>query len=1007
MLTKNHSFFKNLSIFFLLWLSFFSVAYSSTLYFNPSALSLQLYCQTSNVYMLVEWGGTGYNIYQFDIVEQTKISYLNPVITSVVTNGFVQTAINSGFTLPAYGYNVLRMIGTHSPNTVNVTGITTWGRITIQNSWFSRTWIVMISWNSYVDQYPSAWNSATWFWILTIDFYLWPCASDSQSPTITATWWMQFHTNNYTWPQFNDKIYRLDLNDPWTLNFWFYSGFTSPWDPDRTWWTYYSTWNTVLNGSGVDFSKFKLEIGVENSSDSNTFTVVTLTGILNFTWGWVLTGSNSWVLFYPYWFTWNRWNRNYTWSIATWSLWPTSTLDPDTQIPSFGIEKEVLITWTVVDRANKTGTFVTHFNYGAIPWWSNLQSSISQPGCGPGGSTLIGVVTPTADSGAYIDKYNSGFYLRTFRVFLHDDRAGVDSWSIVVRITGYQNWNLTSIIYTGNVTSSANLALSGFVWTGPINVLTTRGVNENVTSISGSNRNYMVTINYTGKWDVETGINISINYKDLVARTGNAMTCYYYNSYNPYVNNWAGDIHLNRTPFASWARLSGFSIAFEDERAGINSWTIILTITWSTITPGTHNVQPVSIIFNSGASLFSMLSPPYTTHSGTTNGLLLDGQKYNYILTVTQANLDTQFSGYFAPEYPVTLTLSYKDFVGNIQTSTKQYVNTGNGSISYAWSASPNPFQTQTNTNTLTTPSMSLAILLRDYLNPLASINWGQAFPVSTYSSTSGNTQFTGFQFAFYDQWAGVDSGYNFVKIQGTRRWETVTYVFATTDSTGRNRSAWTSCNGTYCLTGTMSKIPFSGLEDDSFTGQHPTIQRSTGYKFDVSSGHKIYLDYGTYSWVTPLISSYTVLLSWADLRPGSANYSTFSSPSLSLPYLQCQFLDVCSHNQLTFVWAANLAAPVTRNPLTGDLSPNGDPFTGSVVGIVASWVSLNTGTITITCSASGGLLDSPITINFTGWNVNRYLTWSSSVSHPFIDLKVADGLFELTGAGNDVLIVR
>lgn len=60
-------------------------------------------------------------------------------------------------------------------------------------------------------------------------------------------------------------------------------------------------------------------------------------------------------------------------------------------------------------------------------------------GCGPDGSSAIQVNdAPTSDSGAYIQKYNSGFYLRPFKVFLHDDWAGIDTGTISVTITGTQ-----------------------------------------------------------------------------------------------------------------------------------------------------------------------------------------------------------------------------------------------------------------------------------------------------------------------------------------------------------------------------------------------------------------------------------------------------------------------------------------------------------------------------------------------------------------------------------------
>jgi hypothetical protein len=254
-------------------------------------------------------------------------------------------------------------------------------------------------------------------------------------------------------------------------------------------------------------------------------------------------------------------------------------------------------------------------------------------------------------------------------------------------------------------------------------------------------------------------------------------------------------------------------------------------------------------------------------------------------------------------------------------------------------------------------------------------------------------------KFSIMDHRAGVDGEYNLVVITGSRRWNLATYVFATPTSTGKNFAPWTSCAGN-CRTGDMSSVAALVTDYDTYDPQHPTVQESTWFKFEIT-WHSIYFDY----WVYGDTKAYGIDVYLSDLRPDDPN-DIITGTSLSLPTLACMFLDICSHDQLTFVWwsgVTDMSQTIDMNPLTGTLDGiEADIFHGDRVSVVGSGVRIDTWTSVLYCNAAGGLLDTPINLDFN--NVTQLPDTPSSTWYSNITLKVADGLFLLSG---DVLIVQ
>jgi len=349
--------------------AFFGYTFSAyQMYFSPATASIHMYCATQSISVRLSWAT--YNGYTSYVPYVAGVTFSNHSVSASPfgpKNFIVGTCNQIGNCDTFYGWGNNGYFG----------GIQTGWTMVVQNSGYIRTATVSFTGidpqaNSKINSWASEYTYTN-LWLtfgdLALSFFPAPCSGDNDNPTFGFTGWMTPHITNYTWPQFNDRIYIFDLRDmSGELDYGFFTWFNGDlWDADRTLWTDYSTWATVRNGSGIDLATFTMEIAVENSPDAWTFTMVTLTWTLNYTWWDAITGSVPGLVFYPYGFTWNRWNRNYTWYALTGELSTNTTYDGFDGWQLFGDqpEEEVIMTWYVYDRANpalKSNVFAVSFN---------------------------------------------------------------------------------------------------------------------------------------------------------------------------------------------------------------------------------------------------------------------------------------------------------------------------------------------------------------------------------------------------------------------------------------------------------------------------------------------------------------------------------------------------------------------------------------------------------------------------------------------------------------------
>ncbi len=181
----------------------------------------------------------------------------------------------------------------------------------------------------------------------------------------------------------------------------------------RTWglpgiWT--RTWNIrwITNQYGVNFST--LQLFVSGNGHTKYFTG----GMFSSVWDLIAVSAGT---------TWQFREKNYTVNIKSWALF------------DYGIEQLITITGNVADWGWNTGTIATSFNAPVSPWLI-------------GGSTIPHAWATMVLATAPI------------QLWIADDRAGVNSWTIVVTLSGINGTTYGPFIFSGS-----DLNLSGIAWT--------------------------------------------------------------------------------------------------------------------------------------------------------------------------------------------------------------------------------------------------------------------------------------------------------------------------------------------------------------------------------------------------------------------------------------------------------------------------------------------------------------------------------------------------------------
>ena len=269
----------------------------------------------------------------------------------------------------------------------------------------------------------------------------------------------------------------------------------------------------INNQYGVNLSTLKLRIS--GNGTGRYFTG----GMFSSVWNLIAIANNTTRQFR---------DKNYTVHIKSWALF------------DYGIEQLITITWNVADWQWNTGTISTSFNAPVSPW---LISNSTIPNAW---ATMALTTTPIT-------------------LGIADDRAGVNSWTIVVTLSGINGTAYGPFVFSGN-----DLNLSGVVWT-------------------ALQPNYFITINHTtfpSSWT----IHVSVYAEDMV---GNIDTISDYSfRTKPSCSDYGcfHDIYIqtgNTIPFLY--PNTTLSISW-----GINPYFTGYGNTW-TIYCGTENEVPMSI----------------------------------------------------------------------------------------------------------------------------------------------------------------------------------------------------------------------------------------------------------------------------------------------------------------------------------------------------------------------------------------------------------------------------
>lgn len=545
-------------------------------------------------------------------------------------------------------------------------------------------------------------------WSTILDYTLWPCHPDIVRPVITFN--SARHTDGYTSAQYNTIDYDIDLTDlGWGFDWWFTSD-PGP-DPLAGWWQSGVGYaDTVERWSWISSGTWAFTVEIEDET-----LVTTMTN----------TNNNS---FTPFEKTRDWKDKNYHTDFGYALVRPTD----------FPIEKQVTIQATVNDRAwNTSAPYRVDFNHGADPWI----------GFGPGqGPTLsCGDLSDAVWQWAYIIRNVDGYTVPSFDLFVHDDRAGVDTGSVNVTFSGMLP-DGTLYLETFSYGDS-ELSFDPFVWINSVAIDTYASPGTQTQSIvsSSDDRNYRLTINNPTVFGAETPLEIWIDYADLrsPSRSGKRVSCDF-DGIQEAPQNDPREMVIERTSFAQGWQIRPVTITLTDNRAWVSMTGSQLTIDGYTLNATDDALVPVSLVYDQTTTprLSDLITRQFTTFPAG----VVWWQPYNYDITFAQTWSLSTFTDYFAPEQPITLRIDYVD------RSPFRFANDDDKTRDLP--APPYPME----------------------YDGVTAFDRYSVFPLDVYLTTPLG-QYP-YQRSLRDDWASMLPDYNLVRFSWRRRWQDVVYEY-------------------------------------------------------------------------------------------------------------------------------------------------------------------------------------------------------------------------------------
>lgn len=860
--------------------------------------------------------------------------------------------------------------------------------------------------SAYIDYFVDWTNSTTrlnWnpYDVLSgLNIYFWsaPAVKDTISPTFPNN--QTTINNNINFP--NRQVNRQNKND-FSWIFSLLDDFnTQPWsngwiaEPDFEAGTNFRPNAThtanvnITNQNGINTWSFKLDIkvatGWTNQSSQTSW---------NDWWtSAIYTNISAGITLNPVWKTWRWFDKNYTWQINIWN------------IPDFGVEQLVMISWYVEDRNmwypwfNWTQTwndikwysywswknntsFVYYFNQGMRPWFNNTTQS-----------SYIHTPTCALD----LDRYQTGFAIKTITGYLHDDWAGIDTTSIQVIVTWYVGGS--QVVKTYTISDNSNLFLDNFSFNNTwCRNDTLPNWNTANTYPGNGSTDVCNTSSYTSTWnyrlvftdlmrtyDTETRLDVSILYKDKANKNGYDVNCGWWVSKEPrfvwtgwhlsdFLNYFSPLVQLSNYP--NWAKISPINIQLQDDWAWVDIDNIVWWISAQKLTVGLDNIDPISVnlAYNSniytqiwGNDLWSNNSyPNYSDRKDTLISQIQYWQHLNYELFFAQTWDYSSFTWYFAPEHDINLSLTFKDKAWSNVSNPISIIYTNNESPIF-WEHQKvidfNSWSVQ-KLNSSNDPVWNYLTWEMSKLFSGNLISWeNRIFPYDlTWDNISQLWQIkqTNIAFKVTDNWAWVDSDTVKVTVSWKRRGTNYTYVF-----TGIS----------------LSFVDF--LRWDNW-------QNALNYLVQLTN-HDIYFDWQSRWWSGPVPgreSRYNIKIEAEDLKKPAANLSTLSFDR-DMENLSCKYLDRCNA-RLYFTYDYN-----DGNGVVPVVSTGVHPFLGQTLYVIASGNKIiYTGVSEnyIACNGAGDLW-SPINIDFEVWLPEWETTPYNNYQHT--EIIVMDWEFEL-----------